>query len=631
VEKQLTKLKLDSFLPAGGYFKSPIAWEDQVFYFLMLDRFSDCQEQGYLDNQGNLVTTGTTPLFTPGDRNSAVQTDADAARWREAGGKYVGGTLNGLTSKIGYLKRLGVTAIWISPIFKQVAFQETYHGYGIQDFLAVNPRFGSADDLKTLVQVAHAEGIYVILDIILNHTGNIFSYDSDRYWTTDSQGNRFLDPRWDDRPHKVKGFNDGSGQPTIPFNATDPSSDPATWPSADAAVWPIEFQDPALYTQKGRIDSWDHNPEYLDGDFFDLKDVHHGQGDSDNYAPSAALNYLCQVYQYWIAFADLDGFRIDTVKHMDLGATRFFASITHEFAQSLGKENFYLIGEITGGRSRAFTTLEVTGLNAALGIDDIPDKLEYLVKGYRNPSDYFGLFRNSLLINKDSHIWFKDKVVTMFDDHDQVRKGQNKGRFCADPKAEKVIFNALAMNAMTLGIPCIYYGSEQCFDGHGNGDGADRYLREAMFGGEFGSFASRGKHCFDETNPVYRQLAKVLAIRQQNIVLRRGRQYLRAISAPTDGVNFGFPTLQGEQIRSVIPWSRVFSGQEVLLAINTDYDQPKTAWVTIDNSGLHQPGQALTCIYSTDANQIGQSSPVESKNGKAVLLTVPAAGFVIYE
>ncbi len=75
---------------------------------------------------------------------------------------------------------------------------------------------------------------------------------------------------------------------------------------------------------------------------------------------------------------------------MDPGATRYFASVIHEFAQSIGKENFYLIGEITGGRERAFHTLELTGLDAALGIDDIPDKLEYLVKGYRNPA---GLLR----------------------------------------------------------------------------------------------------------------------------------------------------------------------------------------------------------------------------------------------
>ena len=72
---------------------------------------------------------------------------------------------------------------------------------------------------------------------------------------------------------------------------------------------------------------------------------------------------------------------------MDLGAGRYFASVIHEFAQTLGKENFYLIGEITGGRQRAYQTLEETGLDAALGIDDIPDKLEYLLKGYRDPTD----------------------------------------------------------------------------------------------------------------------------------------------------------------------------------------------------------------------------------------------------
>jgi glycosidase len=339
---------------------------------------------------------------------------------------------------------------------------------------------------------------------------------------------------------------------------------------------------------------------------------------------------MCKIYQFWIADADIDGYRIDTVKHMDPGATRYFASAIHEFTQSIGKENFYLIGEITGGRKNAFKTLDTTGLNAALGIDDIPDKLEYMVKGYRNPVEYFSLFRNSLLIDKDSHTWFKDKVVTMFDDHDQVRKGENKARFCADPDAAKVIFNALALNAMTLGIPCIYYGSEQCFDGNGKGDGADRYLRESMFGGDFGAFASQGKHFFDENNPVYQQLAEILSIRQNNIVLKRGRQYLREVSAKDNGVQFGLPEMVAGQIRYVVPWSRIFNNKEVLLAINTNYCQASTAWITIDDT-LHQGGELLTCIYSTDSRQVGQETKVEPRNGKAVLLTVPAAGFVIYE
>jgi glycosidase len=114
---QLSQLNLAAIPhPAGGYYPSPSAWEDQVFFFLMLDRFFDDNEQAYRDIQGNLVTSGTTPLFQPGDRGNAVQNETAAAKWRQAGGRYVGGNLKGLTSKIGYLKRLGVTAIWISPI-----------------------------------------------------------------------------------------------------------------------------------------------------------------------------------------------------------------------------------------------------------------------------------------------------------------------------------------------------------------------------------------------------------------------------------------------------------------------------------------------------------------------------------
>lgn len=608
------------------FFPSPTAWEDQVFYFMLLDRFSDNQENSYRDNQGAVVGTGTTPLYSPQDNGNAVKTEADAAKWRDAAGRYVGGTLQGLTSKIGYLKRMGVTTLWISPLFEQVRFQETYHGYGIQDFLKINHRFGTEEHLKELVRVAHENDIYVILDIILNHTGNILSYNTNRQPRyTDNQGN--FDPRWDGNAYPVVGFNDSQGKPTIPFQKTDPQNS-STWPLTDAAVWPVEFQDPAYYTQKGRINSWDNYPEFLEGDFFDLKDMHHGDGPTDDYRPSDALYSLCEVYKYWIAAADLDGFRIDTVKHMDVGATRFFAAEIHEFAQKIGKDHFFLVGEITGGRQRAFETLDATGLNAALGIDDIPQKLEYMVKGLSNPADYFNLFRNSLLLNKDSHVWFRDKVVTMFDDHDQVRKGQNKARFCAQDGGEKVVLNALALNALTLGIPCIYYGTEQCFDGQGSGDGVDRYLREAMFGGAFGAFRTRGVHFFNEDNPVCRELAKILEIRRDRKILCRGRQYLRSISG--DGINFGLPQMIGGQIRSVIPWSRILSDQEMVVAINTDYNQPKTAWVTIDNR-LNQVGDTFKCIYSTDSTQIGRTTSVEARNGKAILVTVPAAGLVIFE
>jgi glycosidase len=625
VEKSLQQVDLPA-LTGRRYTPSPAAWEDQVLYFLMLDRFSDGGEQGYRGSDGALVTGGSTPLFQPGDEGNAVQDEADAARWRDAGARWVGGTLKGLTSKIGYLQRLGVTALWISPVFKQVPFQESYHGYGIQNFLDVDPHFGTRRDLRQMVRTAHRHGIYVILDIILNHSGDVFAYAPDRYWTQDSSsGTWYLDPRWDGRSYEVIGFRDAGGAPNLPFASLDQSQRRRAWP--DGAIWPAEFQLPGTFTARGRISNWDHDPEFMEGDFYDLKDIHLGGGTVDSYQPSQALWDLCQVYKFWIAYADVDGFRVDTVKHMDPGATRFFTSVIHEFAQHIGKENFYLIGEITGGRERAFTTLETTGLDAALGIDEIPDRLEYLVKGYRSPEEYFDLFRNSLLVQKESHIWFRNKVVTLFDDHDQVRKGGYKARFCAGaPDYPRLLLNVLALNVTTLGIPCIYYGSEQGFDGQGDND---RYIREAMFGGEFGAFRSHGRHFFDEDNPVYRQMAVILALRREKIALRRGRQYLCQISG--DGQNFGYPVVLGDRMRSLVPWLRLFDDQQVLVALNTDPDQLRTAWVSLD-AGHHADGARLTCLYSSDEAQVGQELAVQMSAGRRVIqLSVQAAGFTIYE
>jgi glycosidase len=617
-EKSLSELDLRALIASRQYFPSPSHWEDEVIYFLMLDRFSDGKENRYRDNRGSLVTGGATPPFTAADNGNAVGTEADAARWREAGTRFVGGTLSGLESKLGYLQRLGVTAVWISPIFKQVAADNSYHGYGIQDFLDVDPHFGTREDLRRLVATAHGMGIRVILDVILNHSGDVFRYEDG-------------DPVWTGQTFAVRGFRDAQGVPGLPFGPVDLAAHPAAFP--DGAIWPSEFHREGVFTREGRIRNFDFFPEFADGDFFALKDLHHGErrviggvDRIDDYAVSPTLRHLCQVYKFWIAFADIDGFRLDTVKHMDPGAARFFASVMHEFAQTLGKDDFYVIGEITGGREFAVDRLEVTGLDAALGISDERVKMTGLAKGDLDPAEYFDLFRNSLQVGKDSHVWFRDKIVTSVDDHDHVDQGDRKHRFCAGGFA-KLALPALALNATTLGIPCIYYGTEQCLDGEGGGDGADRYIREAMFGGEFGAFRSRNRHVFDEDQSVYRELAKVHAVRRQHLPLRRGRQYLRQISG--NGVDWGFPHRLGSRLRSIVAWSRIFDDVEMLCAINTDPDKATTAFVTIDND-LHAARDRLTCLYSTDATDIGRRLDVQAKNGKAISLTVPPAGFVVY-
>jgi hypothetical protein len=111
------------------------------------------------------------------------------------------------------------------------------------------------------------------------------------------------------------------------------------------------------------------------------------------------------------------------------------------------------------------------------------------------------------------------------------------------------------------------------------------------------------------------------------LTLRRGRQFLRQISG--NGVDFGFPQTFGGRLRSVVAWSRIFNDEEILCAINTDSDRRTSAFVTIDND-LHAAGSHLTCLYSTDAADIGGAIPIEARNGKALSLSVPAAGFVVY-
>ncbi|RZU42402.1 alpha-amylase family glycosyl hydrolase [Edaphobacter modestus] len=618
-EKSLSNLNLGGMVANQDFFPSPTHWEDEVVYFLMLDRFSNAKESGFRDNNGNPVSAGTTPPFVPGDNGNAIRTPSDAAAWRDAGTNFVGGNLAGVESKLGYLKRLGVTVLWISPVFKQVNADNSYHGYGIQHFLDVDPHFGTRDDLRRLVNTAHSMGMRIILDIILNHSGDVFRYEQDN-------------PSWNGQQFRVRGFRDSAGNPTLPFAPIDLGIHPEAFP--DAGIWPSELQTADTFTREGHIKNFDFFPEFADGDFFGLKDLHHGErkllngvDQIDDYSVSPTLGHLCEVYKFWIAFADLDGFRLDTVKHMDPGAARFFSSAIHEFAEAIGKENFYVIGEITGGREFAFDRLEVTGLDAALGISDERAKMIGLVKGETNPTEYFDLFRNSLLLRKDSHVWFRDKVVTSVDDHDHVDQGEQKHRFCAGGFG-KLVLAVMALNATTLGIPCIYYGTEQLFDGEGGGNASDRYIRESMFGGRFGAFRSHDRHFFIDDQPVYQELSKIHKLRRERLPLRRGRQFLRQISG--DGQHFGFPERIGAgRMRSIVSWSRIFDENELLCAINTDPDNETSAFVTIDND-LHAPGSVLTCVYSTKAPEIGQKLTVESMNGKAIFLTVPPAGFVVY-
>jgi glycosidase len=583
--------------PEGKKFHpSPNAWEDELFYFLLPDRFSN-------------NTESSTTLYTSSDNGNAIKDPASTDTWLKAGNKFCGGTIAGIRSKIQYLSNLGVTALWVGPVWKQVKALETYHGYGVQNFLEVEPRFGTRQELQSLVKEAHAAGMYVILDIILNHTGNVFEYANG--WPAYNGG----------QVYPVKGFYDAQRNPVVPFPTTDKI------PDLDSAIWPVELQQAGIFSCKGQINAWDTDPEYLDGDFFDLKDVSLGVSSPINFSATPALQILTAAYKYWIAFLDIDGYRLDTVKHMGIGPTRWFTEQIHEYGMRLGKERFLIVGEIAGGRM--YETVEATGLDAALGIGNVMSALWQLPRGEVDANAYFSLFGNDEFDGAPP-TWLRSHILTMLDDHDQIWKGNSKERFCAYNPGPALLPAALALNLCTLGIPCIYYGSEQLFDGKGGPDGpwpADQFIRETMFGSQFGAFRTKGVQFFNQDSVGYQAVKEVAKLRKAEIALRKGRQYLREISG--DGKNFGYPTAWNGSMKSVVAWSRVFDGEEIVCALCTDDQNEHTAYVTLD-AGIQAVGKQVTFLYPAEWK--GVQPIVEDHSGrKVVLLTVPPAGFVIFK
>jgi hypothetical protein len=255
-----------------------------------------------------------------------------------------------------------------------------------------------------------------------------------------------------------------------------------------------------------------------------------------------------------------------------------------------------------------------------------------MVCGEGNPEDYFSVFQNWILDDTTQHRWFRNKVMTLVDDHDQVRKGGSKMRFCGDRQNCEVAFNVFATQLTTMGIPCIYYGSEQKFDSGGRPSGFDTVLRESMFGGDFGALCTRKRHFFDESAPLYIELAKLIDLRKELLPLRRGRQMLHKISG--DGVSFGFPQMMGGKLLSIVAWSRIFVDQEVLIAFSTDRDRTLTAYSTVASRFRRESDRLKLIFWHAPGNVSPPPSDlaVENKNGTlAVQLTLPPAGFVIYE
>ena len=554
------------FIPPAPAHPSPPDWRDQFIYFLLVDRFDD--------------NDPATPAFAEGA--------ASAAPPPGAGHVFQGGNLQGILRRLDYIQGLGCTTIWLSPILKnRVDKADSYHGYGIQDFLQVDPRFGTLADLQALTRAAHQRGMYVILDVVINHAGDVWAYPGDfPYYYFQNQ--------------------------TFPFGFWREVS-PAAGLQADDGVWPRELQNPEAFKRRGQIRHWEDPDESRDGDFLSLKEF--------NLPNPLVLDTLIKVYKYWVGAADLDGFRIDTVKHMEDSATAIFCNAIREYAQRIGKHNFFIYGEIVAddafiqryiGRNARIdgTDERFPALDAAL---DFPlyFMLEEVIKGFVNPAALrtrYDAFRDRYADHGAAGRYF----VTFVDNHDQMSRPYR--RFLhANPHTHQAAL-AIAYLLTSQGVPCIYYGTEQGFDG---GGADDSHVRECMFGGQWGAFGTTGQHFFNANHTLYRAIGAVARLRQGEAALRYGRQYFREISG--NGIDFGHP-FNG---RCTLAYSRILDSEEVLVALNLD-DQPRADFITVDYH-LSAPGRRMT-----DLLRGGPPLPVQARGGRAcVQVDLEAHGIAI--
>src|SRR3984957_16509002 len=253
-------------------------WQRQSIYQIITDRFYDGDPSN--DNaDGNYDPAG--------HRGTSVH----------------GGDFKGIEEKLDYIKSIGATAIWISPVVLNARGE--FHGYAGRDFYKVDPHWGTMADLQHLVQAAHARGILVVDDIVVNHGGNLidsgdpgypdFKYPPDGYRLRYHNPNRQYPPPFD-------------------LNATN------------------------LFHNNGLIQNYDDTTQLELGQLSGLDDF--------RTETPYVREQMTKIYEYWIKEAGFDAFRIDTVKHVEMGFWQQWCPAIHAFAAAQGKPDFFMFGEV---------------------------------------------------------------------------------------------------------------------------------------------------------------------------------------------------------------------------------------------------------------------------------------------
>ncbi|WP_073951817.1 pullulanase-type alpha-1,6-glucosidase [Streptomyces kebangsaanensis] len=554
----------------------------EQFYFVLPDRFANGDAS---NDRGGLTGSRLATGHDPTDK-----------------GFYQGGDLKGLTGRLDYIKGLGTTAIWLAPIFKNQPVQGTgkdasagYHGYWITDFTQVDPHFGTNKDLKDLISKAHAKGMKVYFDVITNHTADVIDYEGGSHAYLSKGAFPYLTE--DGRP-----FDDADhASGTKKFPAVGKDSFPYT-PAVPAAKKnlkvPSWLNDPTMYHNRGDSTYAGENSTY--GDFSGLDDLWTERPE--------VVSGMEKIYQRWVKDFGVDGFRVDTVKHVNMEFWTQWATALDEYAARHGRKDFFMFGEVYSADTSVNAPYVTQGrLDATL---DFP--FQDAARAYASQG---GSARKLAGVFGDDHKYTTDKAnaygqVTFLGNHDMGRIGSFLKQDNPEATdAEILRKDKLANELMFLsrGNPVVYYGDEQGF----TGSGGDKDARQTMFASQvadylddeqIGTGRTHARDAYDTTAPLYRQIAGLAELRKDNPALTDGVQTER-YAADGPGV-YAFTRTDAK------------TGAEYVVAFN-NADDARTATFATGSAKMAYRG-----IHGTRAT-------VTSGADRKVTVTVPAGSAVV--
>jgi alpha-amylase len=567
---------------AAHSLRTPVTGEN--FYFVMADRFNNGNTG---NDQGGL---GPDPMVSGFDPTRK--------------GFYNGGDLNGLLDKIDYIQGLGTTAIWLTPSFKNKAVQPEdnsagYHGYWVTDFTQIDPHLGTNAELKALIDEAHSRGMKVCFDIITNHTADVIGY---------KEGARTGYVSKDKEPYRTatgEAFDDRDFAGRADFPKLDAGTSfpytPVLDPAEQNLKVPAWLNDPTLYHNRGDTTFAGENSFY--GDFFGLDDLFTEH-------PTVVAG-MADIYETWIRDFGVDGFRIDTMKHVNDGFWQQFGPDVLAYAKEHGKDEFFMFGEVFD-TSKSFTS-QFTTRNRMQAVLDFPfqDAARNFASKSENAKALATFFAaDDWYTDADSNVY---QLPTFLGNHDMGRIGSFIGTDNPDADdAERVARDELAHELMyfSRGNPVVYYGDEQGF----TGPGGDQDARQTLFASKvpdyldddlLGTDATHATDNFDTGHPLYAKIRELAQLTREHPALRDGAHQHRYAS---DGPGiYAFSRTDAKDQR------------EYVVALNNS-DEPQTAAV---------PTYIAKRNYSLIYGDAAENSRT-SADGK-LTVSVPPLSAVVYQ